>query len=539
MSTLPDFTGPGFFAGEAPDGLTTVVSTPQPAEVRVYWRDPEDAEAEDVFVASTLSASNGTWRIDNLNPELQYVVRGRKAGFDDVTVVGATPSRTDVIAVEDHLQPTAEFDGLEGYVLMDSGLTPFSVAVIDPLPFGLSAVMDGRRLLIEGTSDDEGIWQSTVRVTASNAVTVDVPVQVVIGLKAPVVTASYAVDGDWTITLQLAGASAFAHELRVYRSMASIDVENLPVPVAVLDADFVKWVDEDVEPGQTYHYLVSAVFDGLQSLGAEVVRDAMWTPADLTQVLKIWLDDESPLVDVAGSCSQWADRSGNGLDFSQATAAARPLIVNGGLGSRRVIRFDGVNDVLVSTSATRNIFRATYAGWSLTVYKKHSNATKSASSVVLYSAAGASVDQTNRFNVIASRAANPGFGAFATRRQLTDAVAILGRSQSDVGAWLMRLDIADWQNGTVKLYANAVLDAQDTTTITAGLSSDVSGLELRLGAGSAPANSASDIDVAAVLVGNSSVPSAHEIEKLFGWAAHRYGLTANLPADHPYKLTPP
>lgn len=178
MSTLPDFTGPGFFAGEAPDGLTTVVGTPQPAEVRVYWRDPADPEAEDVLVASTLSASNGTWRIDNLNPELQYVVRGRKAGFDDVTVVGATPSRTDVVTVEDHLQPREDLDGLDGYVLMDSGLTPFTATVIDPLPFGLSAVMDGRKLLISGTSDDEGLWSSSVRVTSSNGVFVDVPVEV-------------------------------------------------------------------------------------------------------------------------------------------------------------------------------------------------------------------------------------------------------------------------------------------------------------------------------------------------------------------------
>lgn len=97
MSTLPDFTGPGYFAGESPDGLTTVAGVPVAADVRVYWRDPEDSAAPDVLVAQTASAANGTWRITNLNPALHYVVRGRKAGFDDVTVVGAVPTRTDVV----------------------------------------------------------------------------------------------------------------------------------------------------------------------------------------------------------------------------------------------------------------------------------------------------------------------------------------------------------------------------------------------------------------------------------------------------------
>ena len=39
MSTLPDFTGPGYFAGEAPEGLTTVAGVPVPADVRIYWRE--------------------------------------------------------------------------------------------------------------------------------------------------------------------------------------------------------------------------------------------------------------------------------------------------------------------------------------------------------------------------------------------------------------------------------------------------------------------------------------------------------------------
>ncbi len=186
MSTLPDFTGPGFFAGEAPDGLTTIAGIPTSASVRVYWRDPADPDAPDVLVASTQSAADGTWQIVGLSPSLRYVVRAQKNLFDDVTVVGVMPSRTDVIAYVDNFLPREDelgnVDGLAGHVLLDSGLPPFTCEVIEPLPYGLSARIEGRKLLIEGASTDEGLWSSVVRVTASNGVWVDVPVTVAVDI---------------------------------------------------------------------------------------------------------------------------------------------------------------------------------------------------------------------------------------------------------------------------------------------------------------------------------------------------------------------
>lgn len=180
MSTLPDFTGPGYFAGESPDGLTTVAGVPVPADVRVYWRDPADPAAPDVLVAQTASAANGTWRIVGLNPDLQYVVRGRKAGFDDVSVVGAVPTRTDVVTATGSFVTNADKNGVDGSVLIEGGLPPYSIAQIDPLPFGLEPVIAGHELTVTGQAgaDDNGLWQSTLRVTASNGPWVDVAVQV-------------------------------------------------------------------------------------------------------------------------------------------------------------------------------------------------------------------------------------------------------------------------------------------------------------------------------------------------------------------------
>lgn len=218
MSTLPDFTGPGFFAGEAPDGLTTIAGTPTSAQVRVYWRDPADPQAPDALVASTQSAADGTWQIAGLNPALRYVVRAQKSQFDDVTVVGAAPSRSDVIAYVDRLEQSEEFDGLTGHVLLDSGLPPFNCEVIQPLPFGLTARVEGRKLLIEGRYDDEGRWESVVRVTASNGVWVDVPVRVLI------------IDGDAILGV-LPGASC----LETYSAQLSLH------PLLAVSGVVVKW----------------------------------------------------------------------------------------------------------------------------------------------------------------------------------------------------------------------------------------------------------------------------------------------------------
>lgn len=174
--TLPNFTGAGYLAGESPAGLTTVVGVPVAATVQVLWRDPDTSEEH--LVASTTSSSAGTWQITDLNHELQYVVRGIKAGWNDVTVVGVEPTRADVIEFTDLLEPSPMLDGLVGHVHLDSGIPPFTATVADPLPYGLFPVIDGRKLIVDGTSDDEGVWNSVVRVTASNGVWVDVPVQV-------------------------------------------------------------------------------------------------------------------------------------------------------------------------------------------------------------------------------------------------------------------------------------------------------------------------------------------------------------------------
>lgn len=211
--SLPDFSGTGYLAGEAPDGLTTVVAVPVPATVQVLWRDPETDEEH--LVASTTSASDGTWRITGLNHELEYVVRGIKDGWNDVTVVGVTPTRMDVVTATGVLETNEDSNGVAGSMLIEGGLPPYSVSVIDPLPYGLAPAIDYRTLTIVGTSDDWGTWDATLRVTASNAVYVDVPVSLIISsLWTPELMATppaVCLDWDSAVTAVSGYASAWSN----------------------------------------------------------------------------------------------------------------------------------------------------------------------------------------------------------------------------------------------------------------------------------------------------------------------------------------
>lgn len=168
--------GPGYLAGEHPAGRTTVNGTPVSADVDVFYElDTKDWQC----VASTTSQPDGTWSIVGLSPDKKFNVVARHASFGGVIAVDVQPSRTDVVTLSGAFTNNKDFNGVGGFMTIESGLPPFTASVIDPLPYGLSPlVVGGRKLAIEGTSDDVGLWESVVRVTDSNSLFADVPVSV-------------------------------------------------------------------------------------------------------------------------------------------------------------------------------------------------------------------------------------------------------------------------------------------------------------------------------------------------------------------------
>src|SRR5829696_3345542 len=67
----------------------------------------------------------------------------------------------------------------------------------------------------------------------------------------------------------------------------------------------------------------------------------------VTNDLAVWLRaDAGVTTNASGGVTQWADQSTNANSAAQITDAAAPLLINGALTGRPVVRFDGVDDFL-------------------------------------------------------------------------------------------------------------------------------------------------------------------------------------------------
>lgn len=81
--------------------------------------------------------------------------------------------------------------------------------------------------------------------------------------------------------------------------------------------------------------------DGLANYLEDLDGDGLSDPNELTG-LKIWLKADAGVTnDASDRISGWADQSGNAKNATQATAANKPLLVNGVLNGKAVVRFDG------------------------------------------------------------------------------------------------------------------------------------------------------------------------------------------------------
>lgn len=77
--------GAGYLAGEAPDGITTLRGAPVSAEVRVLLRTNITGHPNDgLLIASTISAVDGTWRIEGIDPGILVDVVFRLDGYNDI-----------------------------------------------------------------------------------------------------------------------------------------------------------------------------------------------------------------------------------------------------------------------------------------------------------------------------------------------------------------------------------------------------------------------------------------------------------------------
>jgi hypothetical protein len=280
-----------------------------------------------------------------------------------------------------------------------------------------------------------------------------------------------------------------------------------------------------------------------QRVVAPTAAAALWTPLNMATVPQIYLDaQDSVVTDVSGACSAISNLGAMGAngDFSQATAGNRPAILAAELNGKRVLRFDGVDDVLLGgTNEQKNIFNNAPAAWLFTVYKKRALDGINASRVLFYTTPGTGTSW--RF------AAYTGSNTTGAANKLT----VFGRRlDADSGVSGLTAVAVDTQyhsaffevvyaTGAARIEADAVslFSSGSFIAVPGNTSATTSTQSLAIGA-FYTAGGAADADIACVIISNTA-PSAADIDRLNGWAAHKYGLTASLPGAHPYKTTAP
>ncbi len=267
----------------------------------------------------------------------------------------------------------------------------------------------------------------------------------------------------------------------------------------------------------------------------------LWTPADIPTAL--WLDasDASTVTVESGAVSEWRDKSGNSRNATQGTAANRPAYTSAGQNGLNVLTLDGSNDSMALGS---DLSLGTVH--TVIVAAKNSSTITTATSSQMLLSGGAYVSSSTSEWV---------FGAGSLTGNLTDerlyslviadssgaaSVFGYGKTNADVSGGLI---VSESFTTTGNAFTGRLNGSADyaTASIAGGFSSTSARYPtVARGIGYRYSNNASFWNGQIwEIVLTASALSLSDTQRIEGYLAHKWGLTANLPANHPYKATPP
>lgn len=269
--------------------------------------------------------------------------------------------------------------------------------------------------------------------------------------------------------------------------------------------------------------------------GTEFGFQKLWQPDELPSLV-LWLDaEDSASITLNGSnVSQWKDKSGGNRHFAQGSGADQPLYSVTGFNGKPAIE-NVSNDYLASSpnNLGRNV-----GGLTCAIVGSHPlGATFNPSTYDFFISSGVS---NTRFLMTPSVGSN--FYAIGGRRldtdtygtvsSSTDALANRGNPWIRIGQRAYSDGVANhWTNG-IQDVTNAVFGTQGAGN-TSDTNSNVSSVFFQGTNGTPPGTK-----MAEVIVTHSTMTN-QDRQRLEGYLAWKWGVEANLPASHPYKLFPP
>jgi|DEB0MinimDraft_6_1074348.scaffolds.fasta_scaffold16219_4 hypothetical protein len=227
-----------------------------------------------------------------------------------------------------------------------------------------------------------------------------------------------------------------------------------------------------------------------------VWNESVWNPSMIQTAL--WLDaaDTGTITESGGAVSQWNDKSGNGRNFTQSTAILQPIYSNAGLNGLPAISF--VSQYLIfspfESVINNSAFSIFFAG-----------------SGELFSG---------------STAAVPRFYFSSTN---------IAYNANNIAPWPSNTSsrIAEWSFDGINQH-QVFIDGSSVATATQAVTT---GFVTTYQIGRAGNDDSNGFFAEYVFVPGAI--STDIRQKIEGYLAHKWGLTANLPSDHPYKLVGP
>ncbi len=250
-------------------------------------------------------------------------------------------------------------------------------------------------------------------------------------------------------------------------------------------------------------------------------NETIWNPSMIQTAL--WLDaaDASTVTASSGLVDQWRDKSGNARHAS-GTTTARPTYASVTLNGKNTLTFDGTDDRLVTSGVS--LHTGLYSAFAVA-------RAATANSVLIICSQDRSTSNPDRNGqYIRTNSATPESVAFNNAGSAFTATA-----SSTVTNWNSYSAIRE--SALITLYANG--NAGTGTAITGTATSNSN--PMTIGARESNAGTFNNFwsgDMAEVIF-LGSVATTDTRQRVEGYLAHKWGLTANLPAGHPYKTVGP
>ena len=248
-------------------------------------------------------------------------------------------------------------------------------------------------------------------------------------------------------------------------------------------------------------------------------KDLTWSPHDIASGLTGWYDaaDTSSITKSGNSVSQWSDKSGEGLHLTQNDAAKQPQ-VGQSINYLNTLNFTG-DDMKTSSNPFAPAIQDAFV---FMVGK-----TDSLSQGTAFTLTGSS-NAANRWN---------SHLPWSNGAAFFDAGGTNGDKRLSKGNWASVGDV--WMAGFYNSYSKQVQQIYRNGWFFIG-DSNASAVNTvgNIFIGSGASGSGQDMTLGEVIIIKGTV-STELRQRVEGYLAHKWGLTAKLSADHPYKNDPP